>query len=306
MDLTINPFAITDLELKVTYNATTSFNFSLTDIAENLGITIEVDNKNIGTEKSVVSATLTGANASNYSIEISEITLTVEAAELIIVWTDPKDLAYDNTAKVATAEISGGVLLSDMVSIESITLNGDNKSKGSTFTFTVVLGGSDAGNYVMDKASSTYTIAPCKHKTADAEGYCTIPSVDKYGFCTIPGCGDYSGTTSEKFSDGISATAKPGETFYCRVGPAPEIKDSLSATEYVLMIEPESGFDCADIYAAYEGTKVAADESKMITSEELWELSFEFEAGTYIYFVIEIPESEASDVYVGFSFVPWS
>ena len=287
LPLTIEKFEINSLELEVVYNATTSYSVDLSDTYADLGITVTVDDKNVGT-KTVTAVELTGANKDNYSIEISAISFKINPATITVTWTIPEYLPYDNTEKTASAAIGGGVIEGDEVVLTYNLKSGDdNKSEGSTFSYIATLIGEDAGNYVMDVSGKTYTVGACGHKTNNG----TVDAFDDYGFCTIYNCGAYAGV-DVNVNEGIDLTVEPGTTVYCRVGPI--LEGPLDGVYYayaLYIVDRSDPFE----FEVYEGTYTEA--STQLDSEAFATDVIFPTPGTYIYFVITVPEGTTKVIF---------
>ena len=291
LPLTIKKFEINSLELEVVYNATTSYSVDLSDTYADLGITVTVDDENVGT-KTVTAVELTGDNKDNYSIEISAISFKINPATITVTWTIPEYLPYDNTEKTASAAIGGGVIEGDVVTLDYDLRVGYNNTVGNAHNETVVwydavLSGTDAGNYTMDEPSKTYTIGKCGHKTNNG----TVDAFDTYGFCTIYNCGAYAGV-DVNINDVIDLSVEPGTTVYCRVGPILESPMYGVYYAYALYIDDRSGsFE----FEVYEGTYTEA--STQLDSEAFAADVIFPTPGTYIYFVITVPEGTTQVIF---------
>ena len=285
LPLTIKKFEINSLELEVVYNATTSYSVDLSDTYADLCITVTVYDENVGT-KTVTAIELTGANKDNYSVEISAVSFTIEKATITVIWTDPVYLPYDNTAKVASAAIGGGVIEGDVVTLSYGLREGFDNNVGkpheeTTFWYDATLSGADAENYVMDVPSKSYTIGKCGHKINNG----TVGAFDDYGFCTIPGCGKYAGTDN-KFREEVTVTVNAGEILYCRFGPANE-ENWTWDIYYDIHFNPQS-----DVQSLNElNYKAYVKEGDSFVEFSLDEGLEHVEQGTYIYFVITVDET---------------
>jgi hypothetical protein len=192
-----------------TYDATTeatitgrSLNGVLgSDAVQLYGGTAAFSDKNVGTGKTVTGTgfSLSGGDAGNYKLASTSLTTTADISALHITGRFNADnKVYDGTtaAKVLTESVSP--IAGDTLSLTggTATFSDKNVGTGKTVTLTgATLGGTDAGNYVLDSVSTTTANITPKPLTVSATG------VDKV----------YDGTTAATVT--LSDDRVPGDVF---------------------------------------------------------------------------------------------
>ncbi len=128
----------------------------------------EFTDKNVGTSKHVKVTEITLNNSTDYTLKESSISDAETSAEITaklvtLTWKNDTGLTYDGTAKNVTAEISGGKVETDDLSVTVAGGNQINANKtGERYTATATLTGDDAKNYSLSNATQNYTISPAE------------------------------------------------------------------------------------------------------------------------------------------------
>lgn len=138
--------------------------------------------KNVGTGKTVT-ASLTGAKASNYTLGTTPVTTTANISKLAltsVTGITASDKIYDGTTSAtigSSGVVFGGKISGDVLSVTSATALFDDKNVGNGKNITIssiTLGGTDANNYDTSGLTTTTT----KNITAKPVTL-TAPSVTK-------------------------------------------------------------------------------------------------------------------------------
>jgi gliding motility-associated-like protein len=134
------------------------------------GATGAFTNKNVGTNKTVVTTgfTLTGADAEDYTLTQPTATANITAIGLSITGAIANNKVYDHTtaATLNTGNaVLAGVISGDLVTLNKTAASGtfNNKNVGTSKPVTVsgfTLSGTDAGNYTLTQPSLTANITP--------------------------------------------------------------------------------------------------------------------------------------------------
>jgi len=174
-ELTITGVTASNKVYDATTDATVAGTASLTGIVagdvvswDDSGITGTFVNKNVGIEKAVLISglSLSGADASNYSVGSLGVTADITAKAVTLAGIAAGNKVYDGTVNAEL--VTGGASITGVIGGDDVSLDGSlgsgvfaNKSVGNGKTVTVtdlVLSGTDASNY---------TVAPLAGLTAD-------------------------------------------------------------------------------------------------------------------------------------------
>ncbi len=126
----------------------------------------EFEDKNVGTDKNIVfnEVTLSGTDASNYTLAKLEATASITAKSASITIDGVEDKVYDGTttAYYTVNSTISGVIDGDIVSVDptnvSVDFEDENVGANKTVSFAgFALTGVDAGNYVLDSQPSSTT-----------------------------------------------------------------------------------------------------------------------------------------------------
>ena len=121
--------------------------------------------KNVGVNKTVSYAnSLSGADAGNYVLDASGGTTSASiTAATVNVSTTAGDKTYDGTTAVSLSALVSGIVNGDAVTFsQSGSFDDENVGAGKTVSYTNLLSGSDASNYVLSVVtdSTTASITP--------------------------------------------------------------------------------------------------------------------------------------------------
>jgi filamentous hemagglutinin family protein len=124
------------------------------------GATFTFDSRNAGVNRTVTisGATLTGADAGNYTLTVPASTLADILQRAITATATAEDRVYDGTTAATGSLQLNGVVAGDNVSVGGATFTFDNRNAGVNRTVTisgVTLTGADAGNYTLTVPAST-------------------------------------------------------------------------------------------------------------------------------------------------------
>ena len=216
--LTVNPKPISatvSVDDK-TYDGTTtgsgavsSNDFLAGDDVTISGTTFTFVDKNAGIGKTVTvsGATLTGADASNYTLTVPASGLADILAKAISAFVSANDKTYDGTVAATGSVALSEVVTGDDVSTAGTTFTFSDKNAGIDKTVSVsgtVLTGADAGNYVVTVPSSTLASIFAKELTASlsANDKTYDGTTSATGAITLNGivAGDSVGTTGSTFA----------------------------------------------------------------------------------------------------------
>ncbi|MGZ8248022.1 MAG: YDG domain-containing protein [Methylomagnum sp.] len=175
------------------------------------------DTKNVGTGKAV-SATglsLTGADAGNYALGATGISANIGAitpAGLTATLSGTLTKVYDGTTAAALG--ADNIILSGLIGSDTVTLNGgsghfDTKNVGTGKTITVtglILGGVDAGNYVLGSSDASAAIGSITPASLTAELIGTVSKVYDATTAAALGVGNFS-LIGVKETDEVLVTA---------------------------------------------------------------------------------------------------
>jgi hypothetical protein len=175
-------------------------------------------NKNVGTGKvvTVTGLSLTGADASNYTlVEPTNLTANITPAALTISAT-AANRAYDGlndaTATLNDNRIAGDVLTA---SYASATFSDQNAANGKTVTVAgITIGGTDAGNYTFNTSATTTANITQAPLTITANSFGTV-----YNGLAVPtGNGvSYSGLVNSETASVLGGTLTYGGAFVGKV-----------------------------------------------------------------------------------------
>ncbi|NDB60539.1 hypothetical protein EB001_19135, partial [bacterium] len=153
------------------YDGTTSINIttsSLTGVVDGESVTAtgsgNFDDKNVGTGKTITATyTLSGTDASNYSISSATTTGSITPKALTITGITASNKEYDGnrTAAIDTnAAIKTGLVVGDVLTVSATgTFNDKNVGTAKIVTLSSSYGGDDRNNYtITDQTSATATI----------------------------------------------------------------------------------------------------------------------------------------------------
>lgn len=133
--------------------------------------TVNFDNKNVGTNKTVTgSATLSGTDAGNYSITNATVSGTASiTAKTVNATATASNKVYDGTTTANASANSLDLISGDNISINATNANFNNKNVGlgKSVSADLSLAGTDAGNYVLAQSAVT-TAADITAKTVSA------------------------------------------------------------------------------------------------------------------------------------------
>lgn len=164
-DITARPLMVTATADNKVYDTTTNATVHFTDdrlLGDVFGVTGlgAFSDKNVANGKTVFlgPVSLSGPDAGNYSVlAVTNPTANITPASLTASFGANNKIYDATTAATVFASSLSGVLLGDVVTIGSITAAFADKHAGTgkTVTATVVLGGGDAGNYVVSSVVPT-------------------------------------------------------------------------------------------------------------------------------------------------------
>jgi hypothetical protein len=121
------------------------------------------DTKNVGTAKTVTVSgiAISGADAGNYSLQSTSVTTTADiTAKALTASFSGASKVYDGGLVASVTGSSTDKVAGDVLTYATTSANFDNKNVGTNKQITVSgisLGGTDAGNYVLQNTSATTT-----------------------------------------------------------------------------------------------------------------------------------------------------
>ncbi|MPW09345.1 filamentous hemagglutinin N-terminal domain-containing protein [Paraburkholderia sp. CNPSo 3155] len=120
----------------------------------------QFNNKNVGTSKPVTtSMTISGTDAGNYVlIQPAGLTASITTLPIVVVDATGSNKVYDGTTAATVALNSPNVVAGDNVTFSESAANFATKNVGNNISIAVSgisIGGTDAGNYVLQNTSAT-------------------------------------------------------------------------------------------------------------------------------------------------------
>ena len=178
-DITAKTLTATADAADKTYDGTTTATVTLTlsgvvgsdSVSSTTGATFSQSDVGTGLTATVNSITLTGDDASNYTISAGQTDTAAITAKTLTATADAADKTYDGTnAATVTLTLSGVVGSDSVSSTNGATFSQSNVGTGITATVnSITLTGDDAGNYTISSGQTDTAAITAKTLTATAD-----------------------------------------------------------------------------------------------------------------------------------------